>query len=44
MTYDEARWRLQLISEFTIGSPLREQQRASDARYTRSQDALGVNI
>jgi hypothetical protein len=40
-SFDEYRWRLQLIAEETVGRPARQQQAQEDAAWTAAQEMLG---
>jgi hypothetical protein len=40
-TYDEYRWRLQLLAEETVGKRVRAAVRAEDAAFAAAAEALG---
>ena len=40
-SYDEYRWRLQLLAEETVGRRVREAEHAEDAAWAAAQRTLG---
>ncbi len=38
MTFEQARWRLQLLAELGVGTLLRENAKQEDARFTHLKD------
>lgn len=43
MTVTQARWRLQLLAELSVGRPMREADAIEDSQYTRLKDVTSGN-